>query len=310
MFRSVADGAARVERTCPACASNAASPSFDKDGFTYVRCTGCGLVYISPIPQVEALEHEYDQLSTDYFLDERRLAIDEYTERHDREVRLLRRVGARGRLLDVGCATGSFMMAAKRIGFTEIHGIDVAAASVEVARRRGFDAVAGDFSGHMFGADCFDVVSMWNTLEHLPNPFTFATEAWRVLAPGGYLVVSMPNFDSLSVALLRRRYRYIALEHLNYFTPRTLTTLLTRAGFRVVHHETRSFNPYVVWQDWRGVPVDIEETIRETQLSKSFKTSGSFSVARGAYRAVDGLLRMLGRGDSLLAAAQKPADSQ
>jgi len=283
---------------------------FDKDGFSYVRCTGCGLVYISPIPKAEALEHEYDQLSADYFLDERRLALDEYTERHDREVGLLQRVGARGRLLDVGCATGSFMMAARRIGFTDIHGVDVAAASVAVAQRRGFDAVAGDFSAHMFAPGRFDVVSMWNTLEHLPDPFIFATEAWRVLAPGGYLVVSMPNCNSLSVALLRRRYRYIALEHLNYFTPATLRTLLTRTGFRVVHHETRSFNPYVVWQDWKGVPVDIEETIRETQLSKSFKTSGSFSVARVAYRAVDGLLRVVGRGDSLLAAAQKPAESQ
>ena len=201
------------------------------------------------------------------------------------------------------------MMAARRIGFTDIHGVDVAAASVAVARRRGFEARAGDFSAQMFPPGSFDVVSMWNTLEHLPEPFVFATEARRVLAPGGHLVVSMPNFNSLSVLLLRRRYRYIALEHLNYFTPATLRTLLTRAGFRVVHHETRSFNPYVVLQDWRGVPVDIEETIRETQLSKSFKTNGSFSVARVAYRTVDGLLRIVGRGDSLLMAAQKPAIS-
>jgi 2-polyprenyl-3-methyl-5-hydroxy-6-metoxy-1,4-benzoquinol methylase len=280
--------------------------AFEKDTFAYVGCGGCGLVYISPIPVQAALEHEYDELSRQYFLDERRQAVDEYVERHAREVGLLRRINATGRLLDVGCATGSFLMAARRLGFTDVTGVDVAAPSVALARKRGFHAVAGDFSARLFDPRAFEIVSMWNTLEHLPDPFAFVAEAWRVLVPGGHLVVSVPNFDSLSARLLGTRYRYVALEHLNYFNPKTLATLLRRAGFELAHAETRSFNPYVVWQDWRGAPVGIEETIRETQLSQSFKTRAAFSPARAAYNLVDAVVRAIGRGDSLLAAARKP----
>jgi 2-polyprenyl-3-methyl-5-hydroxy-6-metoxy-1,4-benzoquinol methylase len=278
---------------------------FGKDSYEYVACDQCGAVYINPIPNEQALEHQYDEVSQEYFLDERRLAIDEYPERHAREVALLRRVGATGRLLDVGCATGSFLMAARANGFANPRGIDIAAPSIAVTKRRGFDATAGHFPAHLFAAKSFDVVTMWNTLEHLPSPIDFVTEAARVLAPRGFLAVSVPNYASLSVRLLGPRYRYIELAHLNYFTRHTMSRLLSDARFEIVHVETRSFNPYVVWQDMRGAMTDTEETIRETELSKSFKTQKGFAPARVAYAVVDRLFQALGMGDSLLVAARK-----
>jgi 2-polyprenyl-3-methyl-5-hydroxy-6-metoxy-1,4-benzoquinol methylase len=306
MFRGVRASAGEMhERTCPVCDSLSARRVFDKDSYTYVACGACGLVYINPVPSDDVLANEYDEVSADYFLDERRLAIDEYPERHAREVQLLRRVGASGRLLDVGCATGSFMMAAKSIGFVHIAGIDIAKPSIAVARRRGFDAVAGSFPTGFFPRESADVITMWNTLEHLAAPFEFVREAERVLRPGGFLATSVPNYDSLSVLLLGTRYRYIELAHLNYFNRRTLGRLLQRAGFDISYMETRSFNPYVVWQDLRGSRTDTEEMIRETQLSRSFKTKTGFAPARFAYSIVDRLLQITGHGDSLLMAARK-----
>ena len=293
------------ERSCPVCDSVSARRAFDKDSYTYVTCGDCGLVYINPVPSDAVLAREYDEVSADYFLDERRLAIDEYPERHAREVQLLRRVGASGRLVDVGCATGSFMMAAKSIGFGHIAGIDIAQASIAVARRRGFEAVAGSFPAGLFARESADVITMWNTLEHLPAPFEFVREAERVLRPGGLLAVSVPNYDSLSVRILGTRYRYIELAHLNYFNRRTLGRVLKRAGFHISYVETRSFNPYVVWQDLRGGRPDTEEMIRETELSRSFKTKMGFVPARFAYSIVDRLLQITGHGDSLLMAARK-----
>jgi 2-polyprenyl-3-methyl-5-hydroxy-6-metoxy-1,4-benzoquinol methylase len=296
----------RYERACPVCHKATARRVFDKDSYTYVACGDCGVVYINPVPSDDVLAREYDEVSAEYFLDERRLAIDEYPERHAREVELLRCVGAAGRLLDVGCATGSFMMAAKSMGFVHIAGIDIAQPSIAVARQRGFDAVAGSFPARVFPPGSADVITMWNTLEHLTAPCEFVQEAERVLSPGGFLAVSVPNYDSLSVRLLGTRYRYIELAHLNYFNRRTLGRLLTRAGFQIAHAETRSFNPYVVWQDLRGGRTDTEEMIRETQLSRSFKTKTGFAPARLVYSVVDRLLKAIGRGDSLLVAARKP----
>lgn len=307
MFRALQDSTdRRTDRPCPVCGASESRRLFTKDTHDYVSCGPCGAVYINPVPESGALEHGYEALSTEYFLDERRLAIDEYPERHAREVALLRRVGARGRLLDVGCATGSFMMAARAAGFADLAGVDIAAPSVALARRRGFRATVGDFPAGLFPPGSLEVVTMWNTLEHLPSPWDFVREAYRVLAPGGVLGVSVPNYESLSVRLLGPRYRYIALAHLNYFTPSTLRRLFARAGFEVVHVETRSFNPYVVWQDLRGAAADTEAMIRETELSKSFKTQSAFAPARLAYAVVDRVLRTIGRGDSLLMAARKP----
>jgi len=267
------------------------------------------MVYINPIPVEESLQESYEQLSQEYFLTERRRAVDDYPQRHARELALLRKVGAHGRLLDVGCATGSFLQAAPAGGFTDATGIDIAGPSIEAASKAGLAAVAGDFRSRFFDADRFGVVTMWNTLEHLPEPYAFVAEAFRVLAPGGTLAVSMPNHESLSVRLLGTRYRYIGLAHLNYFSRRTLTRLLARAGFEVTYAETRSFNPYVAWKDWRGSGPDTDSMIRETELSKTFKTGGSFAPVRLAYTLVDRGLQALGRGDSLLAAALKPGST-
>lgn len=295
-----------IGRTCPACAAAGSRPMFEKDGCQYVECSACGMTFINPIPAVETLAATYDHLSQEYFLDDRRLAVDEYPQRHARELELLRRVGSRGRLLDVGCATGSFLRAATVLGFTDVAGIDIAGPSIDAAKQMGLQVTAGEFSAGIFAAGTFDAVTMWNTLEHLPFPMDFIRESMRVLAPNGVLALSVPNYASLSVAILGRRYRYIGLAHLNYFTPSTLALVLRRAGLSVEYVETRSFNPYVVWQDLRGARVDTAEFIRETELSKSFKSKSGFGLARLAYTAVDRGLRLIGKGDSLLAIGRKP----
>lgn len=296
-------------RSCPACGEVTHHQIFEKASYQYVACDACRAVYINPIPLAQALNRGYDELSADYFLDERRLAVDDYLQRHAREIALLNRVAVRGKLLDVGCATGSFLQAASHAGLRDLLGIDIAGPSIDVARRRGFRAEAGDFPSGVFEPNSFAIVTMWNTLEHVPAPDAFVREAWRVLEPGGILAMSMPNYASLSVRLVGTRYRYIGLAHLNYFTPRTVRVLLSRNRFDVVHIETRSFNPYVVWRDWSGDVPDTEKMIRETELSKTFKTTSKFAPARVVYAAVDRTLRAIGWGDSLLIAARKPIAS-
>jgi len=294
-------------RGCPACSEAPYAPAFSKSGFSYVRCRHCGAVYINPIPVERALRQGYDELSGTYFLDQRRQAVDRYPQRHARETALVARTGVNGALLDVGCATGSFLLAAIAAGFQHPVGIDIAGPSIVHAQQLGLDAIAGNFTAHIFDEARFDIVTIWNTLEHLSEPFAFVAEAHRVLKRSGWLAISVPNFGSLSVRLLGTKYRYIALAHLNYFTVRTLTHMVERAGFAVHHTETRSFNPYVVLLDWRGGGMlpGTDGMIRETELSKSFKTERSFAPARLAYHVVDRALQLFGLGDSLLLLARR-----
>ncbi len=72
---------------------------------------------------------------------------------------------------------------------------------------------------------------MWACVEHLRRPMAYLKEACRVLRPGGKLVISVPNSSGLASLVLGRRYRYVCIEHLSYFTSGSLTGALARAGF-------------------------------------------------------------------------------
>ncbi|HEY3355907.1 MAG TPA: class I SAM-dependent methyltransferase, partial [Polyangia bacterium] len=197
--------AVELQRSCPVCQATSARPLFHKQGCDFVRCHDCGLTYINPVPAADALAAHYARYGREYFTNREKLRQDFAPQRYGRELAFLRRAGARGRLVDVGCATGSFLAAAQGAGFTSTVGVDIAGPSCAYARSLGLDAREGDFTAGFLDEASADTVAMWATLEHLPDPAAFVAAAGRVLGAGGLLVVSVPNMRSLSQLLLGRR---------------------------------------------------------------------------------------------------------
>lgn len=124
----------------------------------------------------------------------------------DRQVDQVLGRSARGsRILDVGSGFGSFVLAARRRGLDAI-GIEIAPFEVEFARRRLREEIPGDDPNHVyclgsgldlpFKAESFDVVTLWNVLEHVSDYRRLLSEAVRVLRPGGYLYIVCPNYAS------------------------------------------------------------------------------------------------------------------
>lgn len=263
-------------------------------------------MYINPVPTPEEISKTYDQTGKVYFTQPDKLRIDFASGRYSRETGLLTRSNAKGRLLDVGCSTGSFLVVAKQAGFCDTQGVDIAQPSVEFARRQGLTAHVGDFTQSMFQMAQFDVVTMWATLEHLTNPRDFVNEAYRVLCLGGILAVSVPNMKSLTQVILGRKDRYISVNHLNYFDRRTIRRLLEDAGFRVVRTETHGINPLIIIGDLSAAQASAERQIADSTRTLEVKTKGRFTPVRLAHRLVDQILYWCGRGDLLLMAAQKP----
>jgi 2-polyprenyl-3-methyl-5-hydroxy-6-metoxy-1,4-benzoquinol methylase len=148
---------------------------------------------------------------------------------------VLRHRSAPARLLDVGCATGTFARLACRAGF-EVTGLEASGWAVERARERcpEADFVLGRVEEVGLASARFDVVTLWDTLEHLPTPLEVLRRVHGWLAPGGWLFVNVPNCESLSSRLLGRRWVLLLREHLWYFSPDTLGALLARAGFERV----------------------------------------------------------------------------
>jgi SAM-dependent methyltransferase len=138
-----------------------------------------------------------------------------------------------GRLLDVGCGKGRFLAAASAAGW-EVLGIEFAPASAEAARAAyGVEVVVGDFPELPLEGS-FDAVTMWHVLEHLSDPSAALARAADLLRPGGRIVVSVPNIDSLQARLGGERWFHLDVpRHLFHFSPRSLSALVERVGLRV-----------------------------------------------------------------------------
>ena len=161
-----------------------------------------------------------------------------------------------GRLLDIGCSGGYFLAEAKRQGWQGI-GMDLSHEACTLARRAGLNTVHAE-SGHLpFRDGCMDAVSFVNVLDHVADPVGSLLEARRVLAPGGVLVVRIPNaaFHRPFIRLLSalgpwarsRGLDGLPILHLYGLTQRSLRFLTRRAGFDepVVRNSRLAMEPRV-----------------------------------------------------------------
>lgn len=200
--------------------------------FNLLRCGECALVMTTPRLKREELEAYY---SREYW--GQAPADDQSWVRRDQAPRtdFLERFRRQGRILDVGCGLGLFLLTLDTARW-ERYGLEVMpAAYQEAVRRLGAGRVRqAEITSAGFPPQHFDVVTFWDVLEHLPNPVAALQEAFRLLRPGGLTLLRLPNFASYLARHFGEDWYELALPyHLYHFTPATLTRLLVAAGFRV-----------------------------------------------------------------------------
>ncbi|HET9494043.1 MAG TPA: class I SAM-dependent methyltransferase, partial [Chloroflexia bacterium] len=137
------------------------------------------------------------------------------------------------RLLDVGCATGEFMLVARANGW-ETYGVEPGAPA-EVARQiTGCEVHAGTLDTAPYPDASFDVVTLWDVIEHVPSPTEYMASVARLVRPGGVIGITTPNIRSVSYWALGPRWSAVGPNsHIYYFTPDTLKRLLEKSGFRL-----------------------------------------------------------------------------
>lgn len=240
---------------CNLCGKDNPQVFLEKDGYWIVRCRHCGLLYVNPRDRKEELNKVYARA---YFQLQKLGSRDEVGYRDyiaDGEVHRIyfknkiaqiKRYKKGGKLLDVGCATGYFLEVAKEEGF-DVFGVDVSPFAVELAKKRlGKDRIhLGDLEGSKFETDFFDVVAMFQTVEHLPDPTATLIEVRRVLRPAGLLVVATPHQGGVLEKLLGKNwFGYKPKEHPYYFNRKSLKDILEKAGFKEISVRADDFRPY------------------------------------------------------------------
>lgn len=200
---------------------------------TVVECRKCGLVYVNPRIEVTARLSTYSvQDEIEYFQstrERRELAYKDLIRRLPEW--LGREVGT---LLDIGCGDGALLEMARQAKIESV-GTEISEDLRRAVQSRiGKDAiVCADLT--RLPAHQYDVVTLINVLEHLPNPYETLEAASRLLTPGGVLLVHVPNLGGLPARLRGASWHHIdPLTHLYYFTARTLQALVARAGLKPV----------------------------------------------------------------------------
>jgi SAM-dependent methyltransferase len=217
---------------CPLCDSASDSAFLFYKGFRIARCSNCSFIFVNPRPTEEALLRLYSNQETNPFLEEHFEAFDYELPVLVKLLQKIQKYLPAGELLEVGCGRGDFLRLAQTHGFS-VTGCDIFGGRKPVIDGASF--YDGTLKDAKFYDHSFDIVVVRNILEHLFNPNVELREIMRVLKPGGYLYIKVPNVEfehGFRCRLLyRRKHHFEPPYHLNYFSPMSLYRFLTNAQF-------------------------------------------------------------------------------
>ena len=227
---------------CTLCRDEGHRHIFTHKGYDLVRCLGCDLVFVRNPPEPSSLADLYNgALDAGHHDDARQegsLAAKRQSEVARQHLGFVQTVIRSGQIVDIGCATGDFVAAARAAGF-DASGIDVSEKSVRYAQDvRGLPVSQGCVQDCRVPAGTLDAVMAFDVVEHVPAPLEDLRCYHRLLKPGGWLFLSTPNVDGLFPGLslgLARRLKYCPHaeppHHLFQFSEATLRRMLTVSGF-------------------------------------------------------------------------------
>lgn len=200
-----------------------------------VRCVGCGLVRMDPIPSLQELAGFYAQ---DYYAYQpliRSTALRTIAKKllktqintHNPEFK------APGRFLDIGCGSGEYLHLMKAAGW-DVRGVEPSLFGASQAQREGLDVVHGTLHDAKFPANSFDYIRSNHSFEHMPNPAEVLVEIRRILKPGGKLFLGIPNTESVPYRIFGRYWWYLGIPvHTFSYGTSNISALLRRTGLKV-----------------------------------------------------------------------------
>ncbi|MQA30321.1 MAG: methyltransferase domain-containing protein [Luteitalea sp.] len=196
-----------------------------------VCCRRCGLQYVNPRPRASDIVHAYSTGDDPTYVSQ--VASRERTFA-GAVAHIEKLLPGTGRLFDIGTAAGAFLAAARARGW-EVDGCEPNRwTAAWGSTRYGVPIRQGEIFDHDLPASAFDVVTLWDVIEHTPDPSRVIDRVRGLVKPGGLLIVNYPDIGSSIARALGRKWPFLSSVHLYYFTRQTMRRLLERHGFEIV----------------------------------------------------------------------------
>lgn len=203
-----------------------------------VRCKKCGLCYVNPRIKSDTVVSSYTEADDSLYASQAEGRINTFKE----SLKFIEKYyPSKGKILDIGAAAGFFLKTAKDANW-ETYGVEPSKWSANFANTNyNVNVKQGTLSDTKFESNFFDVITMWDVLEHVPDPTKELTEVFRILKPGGMLVINYPDFETFIAKLFGSKWWFLLSVHLYYFGKNSMTKILQKCGFA-----KPDFHPY--WQ--------------------------------------------------------------
>jgi SAM-dependent methyltransferase len=198
--------------------------------YALVRCRECEFRYVNPRPRADLIYVGYMEGDDPAYVSQ--IGARERTFAASLE-RIERAAGGKGRLLDVGTAAGAFVATARRRGW-EAEGCEPNRWLAEWGTRHyGICIRNGDLLQLDYKENSFDVITLWDVIEHTTDPRRVLDRCRALMRPHGILVVNYPDIGTWIARILGRRWPFLSSVHLSYFDRRTIRQILERTGYQV-----------------------------------------------------------------------------
>lgn len=255
-------------------------PVEGKELFSVCRCTQCGLLYTNPRPTESEIAAYYQNYSLHSPANREVISQGHESKKcvkpkwlrslADNRGTVLPNLPPGSMVLEIGCATGTFMKSLEGRGWI-LKGVEPSQTAAEYARRSlNLDVITGTVESAAFPSNSFDLVYGWHVVEHLAYPVRTLSEVQRILKPGGFLCLSMPNAGAWERKVFGRYWAGYELPfHYYHYTPTTITMLLEKVGFSVVALYHQRNIAYL----FQSVGAFLEEHSMSKSLAKYFLTS-------------------------------------
>lgn len=318
--------------SCNICGHSNTKFLYAKYNLEIVKCRHCNLVFTNPRLQEEDLLKRY---SPEYFFNEYLPGLDasEKTYNHEfvrKHFSLITDLAGKyfspGRkLLDVGCGAGFFLKVAEERGW-KAEGVDLLDLAAEYGKNvLGVNVKQGKFENIQYPSESFDVVTLLDTIEHMPDPYQTVIEIKRILKINGILIVSTPDLNSLSRLFLGKDWAVLSpAEHLFYFTEKTLRDIITKADFQILgirnllhfdpeYTHNKKTRRYFLWKDYydRFERRRILKRIRQYEFLDIMSVEGETDISLPPWKFskfksnIYKIARIWLKGDTLVAIAKK-----